>query len=143
MPSEGLVGRVKRFKRAVARLRSLKERYTVDRLLADDDALDILENNARIAVEALLDVGRFVIASQGWEEPSSYREVARILEVHGVLTPSEAKLLSGLAGLRNVIVHMYAEVDYEMLAGILNLLDDIEALMSRLLRFIEEKGIDP
>ena len=38
---------------------------------------------------------------------------------------------------------MYAEIDYEELAGILTLLDSVEALMSRLLGFIEEKGIDP
>ncbi len=69
--------------------------------------------------------------------------MARILEAHGVLSPSESRLLSGLAGLRNVIIHMYAEVDYEELVGILDILDSIENLASRLLSYIEEKGIDP
>ncbi len=143
MPSEGLLRRIKRFEKAITRLRMLKERYQLDSILFDEDALDILENNTRVAVEALLDVGRFIIASQGWEEPSSYREIARILEAHGVLAPDEARLLSGLAGLRNIIVHMYAEIDYEELANILSLLNSVEALMSRLLGFIEERGIDP
>ena len=59
------------------------------------------------------------------------------------LGSDEARLLSGLAGLRSIIVHMYAEIDYEELASILGLLDSVEALMSRLLGFIEERGIDP
>ena len=112
-------------------------------LLADEDALDILENNARIAVEALLDVGRFTAAAMGWEPPSSYREVARILGAHGVLSPGEARLLASLAGFRNVIVHMYAELDYWELAGILDMLDELEHLMARMLGFLEERGVDP
>ncbi len=143
MPSEGLLRRIKRFEKAITRLRMFKERYQLDSILFDEDALDILENNTRVAVEALLDVGRFIIASQGWEEPSSYREIAHILEARGVLAQDEARLLSGLAGPRNIIVHMYAEIDYEELTSILGLLDSIEALMSRLLSFIEERGIDP
>ena len=143
MPSEGLLRRIKRFEKAITRLRMLKERYPLDSILFDEDALDVLENNTRIVIEALLDVGRFIIASQGWEEPSSYKEIAHILKAHGVLGHDEARLLSGLAGLRNVIVHIYAEIDYEELASILGLLDSVEALMSRLLGFIEERGIDP
>ena len=135
--------RIKRFEKAVNRLRMLKERYPLDSILFNEDALDVFENNTRVAIEALLDIDRFIIASQGWEEPSSYEEIARILGAHGVLGSDEARLLSGLAGLRNIIVHMYAEIDYEELAGILTLLDSVEALMSRLLSFIEEKGIDP
>jgi len=38
---------------------------------------------------------------------------------------------------------MYAEIDYEELASILGLLDSVEALMSRLPGFIEERGLDP
>ena len=66
--------RIKRFERAVNRLRMLRERYPLDSILFDEDALDVLENNTRVAIEALLDAGRFIIASQGWEEPSSYKD---------------------------------------------------------------------
>ena len=142
MPGEGLLRRVKRFARAVERLRRLQR---VDRraLLADEDALDVLENNARVAIEALLDVGRFIIASKGWEQPSSYRDVARILERHGVLGRGDAELLRSLAGLGNVIVHMYADLDYEVLAGVLDILDRVEALMGAMLGYIRREGLDP
>ncbi len=54
LPSEGLLRRVKRFRRAIERLARLK-RYSREELLSDEDKLDILEN---------LDVGRYIIAAQ-------------------------------------------------------------------------------
>ena len=48
MPSEGLLRRIKRFEKAITRLRMLKERYQLDSILFDEDALDILENNTRV-----------------------------------------------------------------------------------------------
>jgi uncharacterized protein YutE (UPF0331/DUF86 family) len=142
LPSENLLRRVKRFERSVERLKRLRER-SLEELLSDEDALDVLENNVRIAIEALLDVARYIIASMGWERPASYREIADILERHNVIGSSEAQLLRGLAGLRNVIVHLYAEVDYEKLAGFLNVLEDVEGLMGIMLNFVREKGLDP
>ena len=81
---------MKRFRRAIERLSRLKN-MPRGSLLADEDALDILENNARIAVEALLDVGRYIIAAKGWEAPGTYREIPRILLRHGVVTPEERR----------------------------------------------------
>ena len=133
---------MKRFKRAVERLARLRGRPR-EELLADEDALDILENNVRVALEALLDVGRFIIAAEGWETPSSYRDVARILERHGVLTRDDAVFMERLAGLRNVIVHMYADIDYTVLVDMLDFLERLESLMSKMLGFIVEAGIDP
>ena len=133
---------MKRFRRAIERLSMLKA-MPREELLSSEDALDILENNVRIALEALLDVGRYIIAASGWETPGAYREIPRILARHGVLTREEARLAESLAGLRNVIVHMYADVDYEMLASILDILDKVESLMQRMLNFIVEEGLDP
>jgi len=88
-----LARRVKRFQRAITRLRMLRER-SPDEILASDDLIDVLENNARIAIEALLDVARFVVSVLGLGRPETYREAAELL--------GSAKLLSDLAGLRNV-----------------------------------------
>jgi len=126
----------------VRRLRGLQGRPR-ESILADEDALDILENNLRVALEAVLNVARFVIAAENWESPSSYRETASILARHGALSPREARLLAGLTGLRNVIVHMYADVDYERLLEALDMLPIIEGLMGRLLGYLEERGWTP
>ncbi len=82
---------MKRLGRAIERLSRLKN-MPRGSLLADEDALDILENNARIAVEALLGVGRYIIAARGWEAPGAYREIPRILLGHDVITLEEAKI---------------------------------------------------
>ena len=142
MPSEGLLRRIKRFERSIRRLSKLKM-IPRDEVLASDDSIDVLENNTRIAVEALLDVGRFIIAAEDWERPSSYREIPRILHRHNVLGAREATILEQLAGLRNIIVHLYADIDYEALLDVLELLGAMEDVMARMLSYIERRGIDP
>ncbi len=103
----------------------------------------ILEINTRIAIEALLDVGLFIIASMGWEPPTSYREVARILDMHGVLDQREARILEGLARLRNLIIHAYADIDYKIMLEAVDDINVLEHIMGRMLDFIGQAGLDP
>ena len=52
-------------------------------------------------------------------------------------------MAEALAGLRNVIVHMYADIDYEELASFLDILGEVERLMQKMLDFIVREGLDP
>ena len=48
-----------------------------------------------------------------------------------------------MAGLRNVLVHLYAEIDYELLYSLLSRAEEMEDLMRKLLDYMEARGIDP
>ncbi len=96
-----------------------------------------------MAIEALLDVGSFIISREGWSSPSSYQEVGRKLAEHGLIGIEEGKRLSSMAGLRNVLVHLYAEIDYELLYSLLSRAEEMEDLMRKLLDYMEARGIDP
>jgi len=133
---DNILARVERFKRALNRLIALKERISEYGL--GEDEIDILENNTRILIEALLDIARAVIAERDLGSPKTYKQVATILYENNLLSEREYQLLRSLAGLRNVIIHMYVGIDYDRLLEITDLLSDIEALMNKLLAHLKE-----
>ncbi len=142
MPSPGLVGRIERFKEAMLRLSKIREMNRGE-FLSNPLVIDATERNFHVAIEALLDVGSFIIARKGWPTPSRYQEVGKELVGHGVLTPEEGGKLSSMAGLRNILVHIYTGVDHEMLYSLLWRAEEMEEIMRKLLDYIEREGIDP
>lgn len=91
------------------------------------------ESFLRRGLEALFDIGRHVLA-KGFAEPAvEYEEIADRLGVHGVLDAARASRLRAMAGYRNRLVHVYAEVTPAELYRILtrhgdDVLDLLDAL---------------
>jgi uncharacterized protein YutE (UPF0331/DUF86 family) len=77
------------------------------------------ESFLRRGLEALLDVGRHLLA-KGFGVPAvEYKEIARTLGEQGVLGGDRAEDLSRMAGYRNRLVHFYDEVSADELYEIL------------------------
>jgi len=97
-----------------------------------------------VTIEAVMDISRKIISSMDWEIPKTYKEVVDLLYKKEVMDEELSKYLKDLVGLRNILVHLYADVKLELLLE--DLEADIEALkksMRILIEFSEEKGIDP
>lgn len=87
------------------------------------------ESCLRRSLEALLDVGRHLIAKVAGTGVVEYKAVGRGLGEHGVLDKETAALLVKLAGYRNRMVHFYHEVTSAELFGICaNELHDVERI---------------
>ncbi len=99
--------------------------------------MDSAERNFHIAIEAILDVGSFLISKKGWPVPSKYSEIGITLAENGVISQDEGRALSSLAGLRNILVHSYSEIDHEIIFSLLNRVEEIEDLMGKLLKYME------
>src|SRR5262245_22109862 len=83
----------------------------------------------RRSLEALLDIGRHILAKGFGVGVSQYKEIATRLEDRNVLSTQEASLLRVMAGYRNRLVHFYHEVSPEELYNICaNQLDNIEQI---------------
>ncbi|WP_448383469.1 type VII toxin-antitoxin system HepT family RNase toxin [Desulfosoma sp.] len=105
--------------------------------LADRRNVWAAESCLRRALEALLDLGRHILAKGFAVGSSEYKEIARQLGAHGVLPPSLAHLLQTLAGYRNRLVHFYHEVTHEELYQICTAhLQDVERVLESLLDWI-------
>lgn len=95
------------------------------------------ESYLRRGLEALLDLGRHILARGFGHAVVEYKEIAVRLREKGVLGESEAGLLRELAGYRNRMVHFYSEVTTEELFHIRSSrLADIERVLSALLQWL-------
>lgn len=87
------------------------------------------ESCLRRSLEALLDVGRHLVAKLAGTGVAEYKAVGRSLGERGVVDKETADLLVKLAGYRNRMVHFYHEVTASELFGICaNELHDVERI---------------
>jgi uncharacterized protein YutE (UPF0331/DUF86 family) len=95
------------------------------------------ESYLRRALEALLDLGRHILAKGIGQGPAEYKEVAIALARAQVLDESRGALLVRLAGYRNRLVHFYDEVsDEELLEICTQHAGDIGDLLDALLGWV-------
>ena len=91
----------------------------------------------RRALEAVLDLGRHILAKGFGRGVSEYKDIAKVLVEVGVLDEPHGALLRDLAGYRNRLVHVYHDVsDLELYEIRTNRLGDIESLVEAILRWI-------
>lgn len=96
------------------------------RLRADAVLRAAVERWLQVAIEVCVDVAHHVIASEGWTPPATGRAAFLTLAAHGRLDQALAQRLGGAVGLRNLLVHDYADIDLERLASIVGTdLDDL------------------
>jgi uncharacterized protein YutE (UPF0331/DUF86 family) len=108
------------------------------RFLADRGLQAQAERWLQLAAECALDLAHHLIAERGWKTPATYREAFEILSAEGVLEGELAGQMQRWAGLRNVLTHLYLQVDHrrlhEILTGELDQLERYAAALSGALR---------
>lgn len=90
-----------------------------ERLLADPDLLAAVKYRFVIAIEACIDAGEHVIASEGLPAPADFASVFAVLAEGGFLPADAAAPLQSMARFRNLLVHGYARVDDDRVVSIL------------------------
>lgn len=96
---------------AVARVRAVLPQQ-VDDFRADRTAREVVVLNLLVAIQECIDLAAHWLADEGWDVAESYREIFLALAEHGVVDPVLAERLASAAGLRNLIVHRYGNVDW-------------------------------
>jgi uncharacterized protein YutE (UPF0331/DUF86 family) len=69
------------------------------------------ERGLHVAAEAIFDIGHHLLAGRGRPVPSTYREIVPALVREGILEAALGSRLEGMAGLRNILVHDYVDID--------------------------------
>jgi uncharacterized protein YutE (UPF0331/DUF86 family) len=90
---------------------------------------DSAERNLQKVIEAIIDLGKMLIADKRLKEPSNNREVFQILEEEGLFPSELMPLIDKMIGMRNVLVHSYNRIDDSIIYGVLKKnLSDIKKL---------------
>lgn len=93
----------------------------------------------QVAIECVLDIGELIIAGEGWPRPGTNREVILLLGRKAVLARGFAERFSAAAGLRNILVHDYVEVDLGLIFRNKDRLRDFDAFARSIARFLRRK----
>jgi uncharacterized protein YutE (UPF0331/DUF86 family) len=107
-------------------VRELRTLADLARIADDLREQRFVEHTLQLAIQAALDVGSHVVSDERLGEPETSRDVFRLLGRSGVLTTDLAGRLERMAGFRNVVVHLYQEVDLAIVRDVvLNHLGDL------------------
>lgn len=102
-----------------------------------------IERLLELVVQVAVDIVSHDLAQRG-TAPVSYRDAFLRSADAGILPEALAKRLADAAGLRNILVHMYETIDYEIVAASLSpALEDFGAFLDRYRRLLatwEEPG---
>ena len=92
----------------------------------------------QVAIEACIDIGNHVIASDRLGAPTSHRETFQILNQVGILPNDFTRTLQQMASMRNRLVHLYSEIDDDIVfAAILNAPADCEKFVQLILDYMQ------
>lgn len=96
------------------------------------------EHALQLAIQSCIDIGAHLVSELGLPTPSDYRGVfASLRQVS--LDAQLAERLAQAAGMRNILVHGYLDVDDETVWDALARLDDLRGFASAVRTIVDEQ----
>src|SRR5512136_325221 len=118
-------------------VRELRTLARPDRIVEDLREERFVEHTLQLAIQAALDVGSHIVSDERLGEPETSRDVFRLLGRAGVVPAAMSNRLEQMAGFRNVVVHLYQDVDLGVVRDVVenhlgDLLDFVAAIRPKL-----------
>jgi uncharacterized protein YutE (UPF0331/DUF86 family) len=117
-------------------LRSLRN-VSREEFLREGRIHHLAERFLHLASECVLDIAQHIIADEGYVQAPTNKATMDVLQEEGVLEPELAKRMRRWMGFRNVLVHLYADIDhgksYDVIQNDLADLEEFAAAVSRFL----------
>ena len=85
---------------------------------------DIAERNLEVAIQCLIDMANRIISIEDAQRPKDYYETFLIMGNIQVLPPDFARKIAPIAGFRNILVHEYIGLDWDLVYEHLQRLED-------------------
>ena len=130
------------FQKALNHLRrlSLTEKSA---FLKDPDKISSAKYNFIVAIEAVIDLCNHIIAANMLRTPEDYADTFRVMGEAGVFTQEQINSLARMAKFRNRLIHIYWDVDEELLYQYLqNNLDGLEGAFTQLKKIFSRNSSD-
>lgn len=85
--------------------------FSLEELKKDRDKRNMALHAMLVSIQVAIDVATSLISKESLRKPITYKETFEILGQEGLIPYELARELSGLAGFRNVLVHIYWQLD--------------------------------
>lgn len=110
-----------------------------EELVANFEKQAVVERNLELACEIVIDLANLLNSEYRLPPPSDNKEAIITLGEAGILDKKFAEELSGLSPFRNVLVHDYLEINYDIVADVLNnRLDDFLKFAKIIAEFLQK-----
>lgn len=137
----GIERRLDELSERLARLRPLQSKVRLD-FDQDPYLRDIVERNLEIAAQCCIDISHRIIALENALKPSDYYEAILRMGELGVLPPEFAHQLAGIAGFRNILIHEYLNVNWDIVYYNLHELADLERFGELVRQWLRQKDAE-
>lgn len=119
--------------------------YSKEEYIADEILKGAAERYLQLSIETCINIGSRIISLEQFEKninaPETYADVFEILKNIGIVNENNAKNFKSMAKFRNKLVHMYWELDDEMIYNIIkNNLGDLEEFIKITAEYIKNKS---
>lgn len=114
------------------------KRKSYEDFTSDFRNIDSTLHRLQTSIQALLDIGGYIIGSLGLRTPDTNAEIIEILSEAGHISKDKVTSYIKMIQFRNRLVHLYNNIDTKTLYDILvHELDDIKDFYKTLLEIIE------
>jgi len=114
-------------RRCLARIR-LKRPDSAEALKADLDSQDIISVNLTRAVQLCVDIAAHVLTTTDLPPPDTMGESFERMASAGMISEALAERMKAAVGFRNIAVHSYRQIDWDIVQAIVTEhLDDFES----------------
>jgi len=133
---ELLVSKLSSIQHCIERIES-KKPVTKEILFEDYDLQDILSINLERAIQLTSDIGLHILANDFQDKPGSMSAVFDGLKEHGILPDALTENLKKAVGFRNIAVHEYQKIDWNIVHSIItNNLSDFRLFVKEILSYL-------
>ncbi len=130
-----LAEKIESLRRCLKRIED-KRPDSINLLNQDPDLQDILVLNLTRAVQLSVDIGSHIISNTEEAAPQTMGEVFTTLNKLGVITPDTCQQLKKSVGFRNIAVHNYEAINWEIVYAICkNSLEDFRRFSQEISRY--------
>jgi uncharacterized protein YutE (UPF0331/DUF86 family) len=109
--------------------------------LKDQRSIGSARYYLQVSIETCINITNHIIATEKLRAPKDYKDSFKVLNEAGILSDDSTQTMRELAGLRNLLVHLYWDIDDQMIYdGIRSELGDFEAFIDEILTFLERSA---
>lgn len=123
-------------------IKSIQESNITPEALDRGDSIlaDATKYRVQIAVEVTINITEHIVAGQNLGKPEFARDLFPLLVKENIIDKELAEKLGKAVGLRNILVHLYKEVDPTILAYAATVgLDDLRVFAKAIHEFLEKQ----
>ena len=111
--SDVTIEKLNNIKNCIDRIET-KKPFTSDQLKIDFDLQDIISVNLQRMIQASVDLATHICAQKNLRTPKDMADAFFVLKENGLLDENLTNHLAKSVGLRNVLVHEYDGIDWEI-----------------------------